>query len=115
MQPPLRRLFLWLGIAFFYVLSQAALYAQDRTVGARTDTPWEHLTLEGALLVAVAVQYRENRKRDESTIKLATDAAAALASATKVMESVTANLETLSLKVAECPVRLEDSRARRIT
>jgi hypothetical protein len=106
----LKRVFLWIGIALFYVWAQAALYAQDRSSPQTHDTPWEHLTLEGALIIAVGVQYRENRARELNTLQMAKDAAAAMASATKVMESVTTNLEKLSSKVDACPVRLEGYR-----
>jgi len=97
---------LWILLAGFYIFAQAALYAQDRqspTPGQ--DTPWEHLTLEGALALAVAVQYRENRQKEAASTKLSTDAAAAITKATEIMEQVTAALERLSGKVERCPVR----------
>lgn len=92
----------WLVIAITYFLAQAVLYSQDRAqaAGAPASTPWEHLTLEGCLLVAVGVLYRENRAREANTTKLAVDAAASQAKAIELMENVTQALERLAEQVA---------------
>jgi hypothetical protein len=105
----LHKLFRWqciiglcFGLAVLYVSGQAILYSQDRiqeppAVGA---TPWDHLTLEGALVIAigalasvVALQYRENRSKEAMNMKLATDAATTIAKATSQLELVAAALE----------------------
>jgi len=98
---------LWICIAGLYIFGQAALYAQDRspTQTSTEETPWQHLSLEGALAIAVGVQYRENRQKEESSVKLSSDAAAAIARATEIMENVTGALERLSGKVDQCPIR----------
>lgn len=103
-----RGLSLWVFIAGFYFFAQAALYAQDRQNSAQqtADTPWEHLTLEAALVVAVGVQYRENRQKEVAATKMATDAAGAIARATEIMENVTEALERLTGKVEQCPIRV---------
>ena len=102
-------LVLWICISFLYVFGQAVLYAQDRPTqqgDAGPETPWQHLSLEGALAIAVGVQYRENRQKEASATKLSTDAAAAITRATEIMSNVTEALERLSNKVEQCPVKL---------
>ena len=94
------RIFLWLLCAFFfYVLGQARLYGQLSVSPASAETPWEHLTLEAALALAVGVQYRENRQKEAIARQLATEAAAAIAKATQMMVDVTQALERLNQKV----------------
>ena len=95
------RMILWIMIVFLYVGAQAFLYGQGplTQVGRSSDTPWEHLTLEGALALAVAVQYRENRAKEEVARQLAVDAAAAITKATGMMVDVTGALERLCDKI----------------
>lgn len=98
------RLALWvLGIGL-YLVCQVALYAEESPVPSRvvSETPWEHLTLEGALALAVAVQYRENRAKEGVARQLAVEAAAAISKATTMMVDVTGALERLCLKVDAC-------------
>lgn len=97
-----RTAFLWLFIVCYFP-AQVFLYGQDHAPSGSTLTPWDHLTLEGALVIAigalstvVTVQYRENRKKDQ-------DWAAALARVTEVMVQQTEALERLSEKVEKCP------------
>lgn len=103
---------IWFGIAFAYFSAQCLLYAQDRAAQQQqwpsTPTPWEHLSLESALAIAVGVQYRENRAKEAAATKMATDAAAAIQKATSIMEQVTAAMERLASKVDQCPVRIEE-------
>lgn len=96
---------LWLTISSVYLLGQSALYAQDNTTPYEEKTPYEHLTLEAALLLAVGVQYRENRKKEDQAAIMSKDAAAAIARATEIMENVTTALERLTVKVEQRPIR----------
>ena len=95
------RMGLWLIIVLLYVGGQAYLYGQGVSPqsSAASDTPWEHLTLEGALALAVGVQYRENRAKEAVARQLAVEAAAAITKATSLMVDVTAALERLCSKI----------------
>lgn len=106
LSPRNRRVVVWCFAVFCYVFFQAVLYGQTPTRQSFTDTPWEHLTLEGALALAVAVQYRENRAKEAVARELATQAAQAIERATNMMADVTKALERLASKVEECPVKL---------
>ncbi len=102
-----RRLVVWAFGIGFYVLFQALLYGQGTSMSTQqaTDTPWEHLTLEGGLALAVAVQYRENRGKETEARQLAAQAAAQIEKATGMMADVTRALERLSNKIDECPAK----------
>lgn len=104
-----RSYFPWFLIAILYFASQAILYAQDRSA-ANPATPWDHLTLEGALLIAVAAQYRENRNLQAANMKLATDSATALANATAKFEAVVNALERVSERVSQALALLNQRR-----
>ncbi len=101
---------LWVSIVFCYVFFQVALYAQDQRTDLgntqQSSTPWEHLSLEGALALAVGVLYRENRSKESQAAQTATSAAAAITKSTDTMEAMTKALERLTGKVENCPVRL---------
>jgi len=101
------RIALWLVLVLLYIGAQAVLYGQDSLTraGAVSDTPWEHLTLEGALALAVAVQYKENRAKEAVARQLAVEAAAAITKATAMMVDVTAALERLCNKIDGIPPR----------
>ena len=95
------RMALWvLGIGL-YLVCQINLYGQDSSAvkSVVADTPWEHLTLEGALALAVAVQYRENRAKETVARLLAVEAAGAITRATAMMVDVTGALERLCSKI----------------
>lgn len=105
----LRMWLVWLAIGYFCV--QSLVYAQDHRQQAQTgqageQTPWEHLTLESALAIAVAVQYRENRAKEAAATSRDRDMSAMIAKATAILEQATAALERLSERVDQCPVRL---------
>jgi hypothetical protein len=78
------------------------------------ETPWQHLSLEGALAIAVGVQYRENRQKEAAATALSRDAAAAITRATEIMSNVTKALEILTEKVEECPVKSAPAFQKRI-
>lgn len=82
---PERRFALWVACILIYGCTQAVLYGQTPTNGQASGTPWEHLSLEGALALAVSVQYRENRAKEQTAKELATEYREAL---TKVMGMV---------------------------
>lgn len=100
----------WFLIAILYFACQAILYAQDRSAATSPATPWEHLTLEGALLLAVGQQYRENRSLQAANMKLATDSATALANATAKFEAVVNALERVSERVSQALALLNQRR-----
>lgn len=108
------RIAIWLVLILLYVGAQALLYGQSSAAeaGAASDTPWEHLTLEGALALAVAVQYRENRAKEVVARQLAVEAAGAITRATTMMVDVTAALERLCTKIERldnCPMIRKDT------
>ena len=98
---------LWMIIVFLYVGGQAYLYGQGSAPQSNmpSGTPWEHLTLEGALAIAVGVQYKENREKEAVARQLAVEAAAAITKATNMMVDVTAALERLCAKIDDLPPR----------
>ena len=70
----------WWYVCLVYFGAQCLLYSQvikTADNGTSSQTPWEHLTLESALVIAVGVQYRENRAKEAAAIQMAKDAAAA--------------------------------------
>ena len=106
---PERRMSLWVLGVVFYISGQALLYGQVPTAQTpETQQQWEHLTLEGALVLAVAVQYRENRAKELVARQIASESATAIAKATALMGDVTSALEKLSNKIAACPAKSRD-------
>ena len=98
----------WWYVCLAYFGAQCLLYSQvikTADNGTSSQTPWEHLTLESALVIAVGVQYRENRAKEAAAIQMAKDAAAAIQKATLIMEATTTAMERLSQKVEACPMQ----------
>jgi hypothetical protein len=94
----------WFFVAVFgYLAVQTVLYAEETAHPQVAETPWEHLTLEAALALAVGVQYRENRAKEAMFSKMASDASAAIERATQTMLQVTTALERLAEKVDDMP------------
>ena len=104
-----RRMSLWVLGVVFYISGQALLYGQVPTAQTpETQQQWEHLTLEGALVLAVAVQYRENRAKELIARQIASESSAAIARATTLMGDVTMALEKLSNKIDGCPAKVKN-------